>query len=273
MNTRQKRAIPNSASAPPGPQIGLAVSPGGGRVAFPLDIECCGQQFTNENGKEFVDHWERHGWGGCVLYCSRCNGSGSGATLSGSLRGRIAHYKNCTARVIDQGATPATEPGVILEQEDGIMQTEPVTDFRCAYCSTFRGSSYAGLKLHEHSAHGKKVNESRKSIQKKNVRWCDDDLLLLASCELDLIESGEIDRSCVNQQLERLLSERGWVRRADSTELQRAESIRCIRKATTQRYKRVFEEQREIRTIKSLKCCCANNQLFFNGFYYNCRVK
>ena len=259
INTRQKRAIPNSARPPPGPQIGLAASPGGGRIAYPLDIECCGERFTNGTGKEFVEHWEQHGWGGCVLYCRNCNGTGTGATLSGSLKGRIAHYKNCTAKVNNQGTNQAgtdvlNDPMETETQVSNLtvnlLETDTVTDYRCAYCSSYYGSSFAGLKLHEHSAHGKEVNESRKNIQKKNVQWGDDDLLFLSSCELDLMDSGEIDGKRVNRQLEEVISSRGWATTAPVTKLQIAESIKYIRK--NHRYQRVFEEQREIRERKRL---------------------
>ena len=214
-------------------------------------MECCQVRFSNENGKEFVDHWEKHGWGGCVLFCSLCGGVGEAVSLSGSLRGRAAHYRNCTAKASDQGTTQAS--GMESTDNDGmqIEATNTVTSFRCEFCSKFESTSLSGLKVHEARVHGKEVNEARKNIQKKNIRWHDDDMTLLARCELDLIESGEVDYARINHQLETKLTAEGWTRGATSLD-QRRESIRSLRKGASGRYKRVFENQREIRTIERL---------------------
>ena len=226
-----QRAIPNRAGAHAGPIIGLAASPGGGRLAYPLEVACCGTEFSTrtETEKEFVEHWVRHGWDDCKLYCRYCEREGNATSLRLRLRGRIAHHKNCIAK----SNHPVVPVGIINPcSTDNASRAG--NSLQCNLCNFVAETSLAGLMQHKRHCHAKELNDGRKAIPppNKGMRWNDDKLLLMARCELALLKRGGV--RFINIELERKLTEEGWTRGSASAKEYRSESIKYIRK--TERY-------------------------------------
>ena len=83
---------------------------------------------------------------------------------------------------------------------------------QCDLCDFVPETSLAGLMHHKRHCHAKKLNDDRKAIppQNKGMRWNDDELLLMARCELALLKRDGV--MFFNIELERKLNEDSWNR-------------------------------------------------------------
>ena len=198
-----------------------------GTIPYPLEAECCGQKFATGKEKEFVAHWEWHGWNECLVKCRYCESIGTGVSLKNRINGRKAHLKSCPARPAqtDASMSPSNSPLATQTQAQSID-----TAYRCQHCA-YSTSTKTGLSLHVKAKHPVDFNQERlvqHELNKKNTVWSEDALRVMASTEVELKYLGGSIH--INIEIEKKLTAAGWKHGFASKE-KRQEAIRKKRQS------------------------------------------